>query len=160
MCCCIRSESGQATVEAAFLFGIVLFLFVLLVQPICIFYTRATMASAASEGARLISTKYAGESIETYERFVKRRLEAVPDIDIFHKGGKDGWSVSVEGSEEDKVATVAIDTAIEPLPILGLFAAPFASEDGAIHVAVKESETIKPEWLKGGYDAWISAWSG
>ena len=48
----IEDRSGQTSVEAALLVPVVLTLVALLVQPACVLYTRAVMASTAAELTR------------------------------------------------------------------------------------------------------------
>ena len=50
-------ESGQATVEAAFLLPVLFVGLLLLMQPGILLYDRLVMQAAASEGCRLLATK-------------------------------------------------------------------------------------------------------
>ena len=52
-------ESGQATVEAAFLLPVLFVGLLLLMQPGILLYDRLVMQAAASEGCRLLATKTA-----------------------------------------------------------------------------------------------------
>ena len=79
-------ESGQATVEAAFLIPVLLVALLLLMQPGILLYDRLVMNAAASEACRLLATKTdaAGDMAESCEAFVRRRLGAVPPVSCFH----------------------------------------------------------------------------
>ena len=57
----IEDRSGQTSVEAALLVPVVLTLVALLVQPACVLYTRAVMASTAAELTRLAATSRGDE---------------------------------------------------------------------------------------------------
>ena len=62
-----------------------LILLLLMIQPVCLLYTRAVMESAASSAARIMTTS--GEDAdEACRAFVLRRLQAVPNVSIFHEG--------------------------------------------------------------------------
>ena len=71
----LRGRSGQASVEAALLVPVVLTLVALLVQPACVLYTRAVMASTAAELTRLAATSRGGEG--DVRAYALRRLAAV-----------------------------------------------------------------------------------
>ena len=73
-------ESGQATVEAAFLLPVLFVGLLLLMQPGILLYDRLVMQAAASEGCRLLATKTAaaGDMAESCEAFVRHRLGAIP----------------------------------------------------------------------------------
>ena len=90
-----RDDAGQMSVEAALLLPVVLTLLALLVQPVCVLYTRTLMASTAGELARLAATSRGSE--DDLRSFALRRLAAVPDLAIFHEGGTRGWEVEVAG---------------------------------------------------------------
>ena len=64
-------ESGQATVEAAFLIPVLLVALLLLMQPGILLYDRLVMNAAASEACRLLATKTdaAGDMAEGCEAF-------------------------------------------------------------------------------------------
>lgn len=66
-------ESGQATVEAAFLLPVLFVWLLLLMQPGILLYDRLVMQAAASEGCRLLATKTAaaGDMAESCEAFVR-----------------------------------------------------------------------------------------
>ena len=79
-------ESGQATVEAAFLLPVLFVGLLLLMQPGILLYDRLVMQAAASEGCRLLATKTAaaGDMAESCEAFVRHRLGAIPPVSCFH----------------------------------------------------------------------------
>lgn len=149
---------GQASVEAAFLLPVLFFLLALLLQPLCIFYTRATMALAASEGVRVMTTMPQTSSAEYGERFVRRRLEAIPELGIFHVGNSDSWEIEASGGEAEKEASIVIRGQVQPLPLLGVLALPFTGANGVIELQVEASAPVRPDWLGGDYETWVSAW--
>lgn len=153
-------ESGQATVEAAFLLPSFLVLLLLTLQPVCILYTRAVMEGAAAQTARLMITGESGDD-EAYRAFALRRLSAVPDLTIFHVGGPRSWSFEFErASETGGDVRVAIEGAVRPLPILGAFAGGFGDLNGQGDVTLRVDVAYdgRPAWLEGDYDTWIASW--
>ena len=86
-----KQNAGQASVEAALLFPVILIIIALLVEPVCILYTKTVMDGACAEGLRVATTSSDTELIESY---IKRRLKAVPEIPLFHKGGDEDWNIS------------------------------------------------------------------
>lgn len=53
---CFRSESGQATLEAAFLLPVLLVVFGVFLQPMLLLYDRCVMQTAAAETCRMLAT--------------------------------------------------------------------------------------------------------
>ena len=154
----LRERCAQATVEAALLLPSFLILLLLMIQPVCLLYTRTVMESAASSAARLMTTSE-GDADEACRAFVLRRLQAVPDVSIFHEGGPLSWDIELDhadgGSSRVKIRGVA-----KPLPILGAFASAFAAGDaqGNVAIEVEVSYASRPEWLEGDYESWVSSW--
>ena len=117
------------------------------------------MFVAAGEGARLCATAPADEREELVFSYVKRRLGAVPNIPVFHDGGDDGWEVKSEFSEDGRRATVTVRGHVKPLPLMGAgVAALFPHDDEGVVLEARVSELVRPEWVKGGIDEWISQW--
>lgn len=134
-------------------------LLLLALQPVCLMYTRAVMESAAGETARVAAHGEGGQAdAEACRAFAERRLAAVPDIGIFHAGGPLAWDIDIASA--DGQVSVRIAGAVEPLPVLGAFAAPFASRDahGNIEIEVQAAYACRPGWVEGGYDDWVAIW--
>lgn len=149
-------ESGQSTVEAAVLIPTLALLLAMLVQPICLFYTRSVMWEAAYETARAVAT---ARSMDTCETYALRRLDAVPDASVFHVGGRDDWQVSVSRSSDGHTAKVEISGHVRPLPLLGDVVTAFEERDGTgVVLRVSASERARPEWLEGSYGSWMGMW--
>ena len=157
-----RSEEGQASVEAALLLPALMVCLALLVQPACMLYTRAVMQFAAAEACRLVATppSTAGVADQAYRSYIERRLSAVPDAAVFHKGGAQGWTIDYSFSPEDGVARVSIETSVQPLPLLGVAAALLGETDGegGVVLRVEVEERMRPTWVEGDYGAWSSLW--
>lgn len=114
-------ESGQATVEAAFLLPVLFVGLLLLMQPGILLYDRLVMQAAASEGCRLLATKTAaaGDMAESCEAFVRHRLGAIPPVPCFHvHEGACSWDIRFEGDERSDVVRVTIANEARPLPLL------------------------------------------
>ena len=154
-----RSERAQATVEAAFLLPVFLTLLLLALQPVCLLYTRAVMEQTAAATARLMVTGEGDD--EAYRAFAMRRLSAVPDISVFHTGGPLAWDIELKrAADTGGRVSVSIDGAVRPLPVLGAFGAAMgtANAHGDMELHVEVAYEGRPEWLEGGYDAWIGMW--
>ena len=117
------------------------------------------MFVAAGEGVRVCATAPAGSREELVASYVRRRLAAVPDIPVFHEGGRDGWEVTSELSEDGRQATVSVKGHVRPLPLLGasLNALLPHDEEGPV-LEVRVCGQVRPEWLEGSLDEWISQW--
>lgn len=158
-----RESCAQATVEAAMLIPCFLTLMLLALQPVCLFYTVSVMESAAGETARVAATRAPGDEDGDgdggCEAFALRRLAAVPDVPIFHAGGAQAWGISVEGDGSGEVR-VAIEGSVEPLPVLGAFVPLFGERDGHgnVRLEVEVVRGTRPDWVEGGYDAWVGMW--
>lgn len=161
--CGLRDEEGQATVEAALLLPAMMVCMALLIQPACMLYTRAVMESAAAEACRLVATTPSTTAVsnQAYEAYVVRRLAGVPDLDVFHCGGREGWHITMKGATASHSASVTIETTVRPLPLLGVIPALLGRTDGAGNVVmrVEVTTTTRPGWLEGDYDGWASLWS-
>lgn len=153
-------ELAQATVEAAVLLPVFLILLLLMLQPVCLLYTRSIMESTAAETARLMTTMGSGDE-DACRSFALRRLAAIPDLEIFHVGGPLAWDIELEGvPDADGGVRVSIEGNVHPLPILGAFAGAVGEVDarGDVRLRAAVSYAARPEWLEGDYASWIAAW--
>lgn len=135
-------------------------LLLLALQPACLLYTRAVMESAAGETARVLATG-GGLDEEACRAFALRRLEAVPNVSIFHEGGPLTWDIEVEvPTEPSGDVRVSIAGSVRPLPVLGAFARAFGAvdESGSVRLHVEVARRAGPTWLEGDYDSWTSTW--
>ena len=148
------SESGQATVEAAFALPVLMLLFLMLLQPGIILYDRMVMSSAAAEGCRLLSTSADADS-SACEDYVKRRLSAIPQVDIFHvHGGQCSYSVRLSGDERSETVSVAIANRVKPLPLLdlGMSLGGMTDAAGTLGIEVEASAQTQPGWVGDSSD--------
>ena len=156
-------EDGQATVEAALLLPVLMVCLALLVQPACVLYTRGVMYAAAAEACRLMATPPTSSAVADAARreYVLRRLGAVPDLDVFHVGGDEGWHIELVGEAGSHVTGAYIATWVRPLPFLGVVAALLGPSDGNGNVLVEVTvgQTVKPDWVEGSYAGWSHLWS-
>lgn len=148
--------AGQSSVEAALLLPILLFIVVLLAQPLCLLYTRAHMASAAAEALRVNATTQDATEVTS---FIQRRLSAIPKLDIFHTGGPDDWQIEVQGSAT-KHGSISITGHVKPFPVFYLFVslAGLTDHEG-LKLTVTTSSDVQPSWLEGNYAQWQELWS-
>lgn len=151
----LAEASAQATVEAAILLPSFLTVLLLALQPVCLLYTRAVMESAAAETARVAAT-YEGEEGDALRGFALRRLEAVPDLEIFHTGGMEGWHIDASGA--GGTVRVEIQGWVSPLPVLGAFVGVFGERNpqGDVSLRVEVEYDARAEWVSGGYDDWTA----
>lgn len=158
---CFRSESGQATLEAAFLLPVLLVVFGVFLQPMLLLYDRCVMQTAAAETCRMLATSTQDE--QAAREYALRRLGAVPNVPVFHEGGRDGWTVEVSGGELSR-SQVEITHRVVPLPLLGV-AAGLSSQragDGCAEQEVSASASCTPQWVldaAASPDEWIGAWT-
>lgn len=163
----LRGDAGQSSVEAAFALPVLMVLLLLLVQPGIILYDRIVMESAAVEACRLLATT-ASSDVPLVEAFVRRRLSAVPEQDLFHRHS-DGctWAIELEGSETAPKATVRITNEVKPVPLIDLGAGllGLANGNGNLEVRVEATMPTQPAWAaaaEGGLDprGWVGEWDG
>ncbi|WP_321970589.1 TadE/TadG family type IV pilus assembly protein [Paratractidigestivibacter sp.] len=146
---------GQASVEAALLIPSLLVVVALLVQPACLLYTRSVMSAAAAEAARLAATSSSSEDVTA---FVKRRLKAVPEVNVFHSGGESDWSVSVSGAGTAK-PKVEITGHAKPLPLMAAISGAIAGSDGSgVVLKVSKEVSARASWVSGKYSDWVGIW--
>ena len=150
-------DSGQASVEAALLLPVLMVCLALLVQPMCLLYTRCVMQSAAAEGCRLLATATGDTDDAACEQYVRRRLSAVPRADVFLAGD---WQVELQGDAESDEVGVQIVGHARPLPLVRVVAALLGPTDQAGNVELKVSVTrcARPGGVEGGYSDWTSIW--
>ena len=157
------SDRGQSTVEASFALPIVLVLVLLLVQPGIILYDRIVMEAAAAEGCRLLATSSDSGAVED---FLRRRLSAVPEQDLFHVHGSGcTWRIELEGGEGSAQVGVTIRNEVRPVPLIdaALRALGLANENGNMEIEVRASQPTQPDWaaMAGISPAeWVNTWNG
>lgn len=142
-----RDKSGQATIEAAFAIPILMVLLLLILQPGIVLYDYIVMQGAASEGCRLIATS--GGMTDENEDYIRRRLSAIPQVDIFHvHSGGCSYQIEADGSETSNSVTVTISNEISPLPLVDILLSPFNGGEN-IKVEAKCTLATQPDWVLG-----------
>lgn len=144
LCSC----KGQSTVEAAFAIPILFLLVLLLLQPSILLYDRIIMQGAASEGCRLLATSPAPGKNE--DDFIRRRLSAVPQTNIFHVHGPQcSWNIDLQGSETSDHVAVHISTEVQPIPLIGFGMKAFGltNQKGNVVIHVKASAATQDVWV-------------
>ncbi len=163
----VRDDHGQTTVEAAFVLPILMLLVLLLLQPGIILYDRIVMESAAAEGCRLLSTLPSSNE-KIGEDYIKRRLSAVPQQDLFHVHSDDAcsWVIELTGNEETENVSVSITNQVKPLPLLDIAETllGLTNDSGYLEVRVEASLQTQPEWVQSGEEGldpekWIGTWT-
>lgn len=148
--------SGQSTVEAAVLLPVLLFALALLIQPVCLAYTRTVMKAAAAEAVRLLSTT---SSEEDCKAFILRRLVAVPEASPFHVGGSDDWQIDITRGEGGGFVEVSISGHARLLPFLGMLSRTWGHYDEqGLLLKAEATGRLRPTWLEGTYESWIGVW--
>lgn len=142
--------------EAAVLLPVLMLLFALLMEPVCLLYTRMVMGHAAAGTLRVLATN---EDEHVAREYALRRLEAVPEVGPFHVGGSSDWAVRVSGPAEEGIARVSIAGHARPLPLLAAAARALGCGDGwNVELVVEMEERVRPAWVRGDYDDWVSSW--
>lgn len=137
------TNSGQGTIEAAFLLPIILVLILLLIQPAIILYDYCIMKSAAAEACRALATS---SSTDEVEEFVRRRLAAIPQTEIFHRhDGGCSYSIELNGTGLSETS-VEIKNYLQPLPLVDL-GAKLLNGGGDIEIVAKSAQTNQPGWV-------------
>ncbi len=145
-----RTEDAQATVEAAFILPVIILCMGLSVQPILCMYTKSLMQEAALEGVRFAMSE---EDKNKTERFVRRRLEAIPASEIFHAGSDDDWNIEIVRSQE--TVSITIVGHMKEIPLLGTPSLLYLDHDEAgIVLKASASGVISPSWREGSYEQW------
>lgn len=125
----------------------------LLLQPGILLYDRIAMEGAAAEACRLIATSKAPGDVE--EDFVRRRLSAVPQTDIFHVHSPAcTWQIELEGDEQADEVCVRISTEVRPLPLMdaGMGLMGMTNERGNLVVEVERRMSAKSQWVTASPD--------
>ncbi len=151
-----RSEMGQASIEAAFILPVVLLIIGLTIQPMLYLYTKAMMQEACLEGVRYATTQ---DKDELLVRYVRRRLESIPPMEIFHSGGQGEWDIEVVRSERS--IYIAVGSIMKPIPVLGnpsLLVLP--SKEGGLYVEANATCDLSPSWREGDYEEWVEPFMG
>lgn len=158
----VRSQSGQSTVEAAFALPVLMLLLLLLLQPGIILYDRIVMEGAAAEGCRLLATSASPGQVE--DDYVRRRLSAVPQAEIFHVHERGcSWQIRLDGDERSQEVGVRISTEVRPLPLIDVAVGLFGMANGAgnLNVEVEKRMQAKDAWVMASPDGadpagWVS----
>ncbi|MDR1089084.1 MAG: pilus assembly protein [Coriobacteriales bacterium] len=162
-----QQTGGQTTVEAAYLIPVLLLLLLLLIQPMILLYNRMVMENAAAEGCRLLATATSQGSYSQmkYEEYIKRRLAAIPPVDLFHlHTGDRTWEIALEGDESTTEVSVHITNRLRPLPLLGWGAELLRMTDAQHNIVqeVRVTMPTQPDWVarSGGNDpeGWVYAY--
>ncbi len=145
-----HSERGQSSIEAAFILPIFILCIGLSIQPIIYMYTKTIMQEAADEGIRFAMSE--SNSYRT-DRFIRRRLEALPNSSLFHIGDENEWDIDViRGAGSVRVV---IKGHLKAIPVLGSSACAFLNRDDQGLIIEVESEQItEPSWREGDYETW------
>ena len=130
----------------------------MLLEPVCVLYTRAVMESTAADLCRVLTTK-TSETDGRLRSYALRRLEAVPECPPFHGGGEDDWTIETKVDDDTKAASVTISGHALLFPIYGTVARMFSlADDKGLKLSVTVTEDLRPSWLKGGYSDWVGKW--
>lgn len=136
--------------------GVLMLLFALLLQPVCLLYTRMVMGHAAAETARVMATSTDENAVRS---FALRRLEAVPGASLFHTGERADWEIRTTRDAEEGYVSVGIAGHARLLPLFGeLVRGAFDCDGEGVRLSVEVVERVKPEWLEGDYGQWMSEW--
>lgn len=168
-----RNQSGQATVEAAFLLPVLFLLLLLLLQPAILLYDHLVMQGAAAEGCRLLVTADGGSggiqvgghahvspTSNPYQSYVLRRLGAIPLVPAFHlHEGECSYVIDMEGGEGSQTVSVSITNKVRLLPLVGQAASVLGiAERGVYTQVVSVSMPGGPAWTTGSPDEWAQSW--
>lgn len=163
--CIIRDIKGQGTVEAAVVIPVLFVLMLMMLQPGIVFYDYLIMRSAAAEGARLMATSSAEEGARSCEDFIRNRLSAVPQQDLFHVHGADcSWQIDIQGDETTEAVEIGITNELRPLPFLDapLHLLGVTNAAGHMELHVAHAEANQPAWVAKSGSAtpqeWVEQW--
>jgi hypothetical protein len=161
------NNKGQSTVEAAFLLPVLLLLFLMLLQPGICLYNLMVMENAAAEGCRLLATRtvQGNFSDDKYEGYIKRRLAAIPPVEVFHiRSGSKGWELELKGDENSSEVSVQVTNRLKPLPLLSWGTSLLGQTDSEGNLVQKVEVTLptQPAWVwensSGGPTDWTTQW--
>ncbi len=142
--------------EAAVLLPTLMLLLAMLVQPVCLGYTRTIMAHVAAETLRVMATSPDEANARNY---ALRRLRAVPEASLFHVGADRDWQVQVGREDEGRVAVATIVGHVRPLPFFGALVSAFGERDGqGVVLRVQVRGNVRPAWVGGDYGTWQEMW--
>ena len=147
---CSLTDDGQATVEAALTIPVLMILALMLLQPGIVLYDRIVMNAAAAEGCRLLATT-SSSNADTNDDYIRRRLSAIPQLDIFHVHGSEcSYDIDLSGDESSDEVAVSITNRIKPLPLLdlGMRITRLTDESGSIPITVCSSMKTQPSWVQ------------
>lgn len=152
----IKNTYGQASVEAAFLLPVLFVIIGLLLQPAILLYNKVIMNAASAEACRTAATI---ENKQSLDEFTKRRLSAIPKLNIFHAGE---WQIDYSLNHEDLNA-VTISHHVKTLPLLGVSASLFAQsiDSNTVLQKTKTQTILQPNWLSKSdksIQEWIDSW--
>lgn len=148
-------KQAQSSVEAAFIIPVCAVLLLCLLQTLCLFYTKAIMYSASQQAIRALQTTTDTGAVQA---FVKRRLAMVPEVSLFHNGGMQDWIVDCAKSEAH-LCQITIRGHAKPLPLFyGALRLFVDADEKGIVLEEKTSSRVRPQWLEGDYEAWVSLW--
>ena len=142
----LQNTKGQGTVEAAFVLPILMVLILLLLQPGIYLYDLIVMKSASSEACRLLAAGSVDD--KTLDDYVRRRLSAIPQTDVFHvHGGSCTYQIDCVREESGQVSVV-IKNELAALPLLDAFLRPMRclNDDGYMQIEVKSTAQMQPSW--------------
>lgn len=147
----LKEEKGQATVEAAFLIPVMMAILLLMLEPGIVLYDKIVMNSAVAEGARLLATQDASNT-SYVDDFVKRRLGAIPSIDIFHvHSGDCSYAIETSGDANSEFVSVKLTNRIKALPLLDICLRAFGgvSDSGEFEIMTESSLKVQNSWARG-----------
>ncbi len=144
---------------------VVMALILLLLQPGIVLYDRIVMQSAAAEGCRLLAT-LPSDSVGRCEQFVRHRLAAIPQQDLFHVHQEAcSYQIDMQGSEASATVSVSISNNLRPLPLIGFGASLLGvcNDEGLLTVRVDSHVETQPSWTwsspaGGNPHRWVGAW--
>ena len=158
----ILGSKGQATVEAACMIPVACLLVLIMLQPALLLMNHVVMECVANDVCRFMVTQPLESSNQKVHEYALRRLNAVPDISVLHKGE---WDVQVYYDEESRELNVAIAHAVKPLPLIGVGLGFIGALDmrGCVSQQVVVKRVLHSDWEYGqGLDpqTWITEREG
>lgn len=161
----LANTKGQGTVEAAVVIPVLFVVMLMMLQPGIVFYDYLIMQSAAAEGARLMATSCAGDGVQSCEDFIRNRLSAIPQQELFHVHKEEcSWVIELSGDESAGSVTVTISNELRPLPFLdvSLSLLGIVNNAGNLEISVTHEEVNQPSWVAGAQAEtprqWVEQW--
>ena len=146
-----HSEKAQAAIESALIIPVVLLCIGLVLQPIIYIYSKSLCQQAAEEGVRYAMSV---EDNSYVKRYVLRRLEAIPPVDIFHITDEDDWIIEIIRANNE--VEVEVSGHLKPLPLLGLPSLVYLPHDNeGLFIEVQAQGPSSPMWREGNLNDWI-----